>query len=348
MRITGWATLLLLVCTGALPAQEVVAVLKGEDGQGFNLRGWPVARWNGYWVHRDEGHPSSLYLFHENGEFARMLGREGEGPMEFQAITDAVVVGDSLYVHDSMNARVTVIGPDLERVRDFKLVARPTELAVVGNRLVFAGISYDPSDAGRAAFFKQASSDAPITGGFDRFDIIPIEGGLGGWRKLAVHEDEITTLSANGLLKTFDSTGRLRHEVMTQKPDGWTVDILDGEYLKRRGDGELFASYVQGIAPASNGLVWVAFVYPHDDYRNRIRTVELPDGRKRYRLDLNGMQSRVDLIDPTDGSVHRSIHVDESVLTLLDEGYIASARYDDLDRVTITIRRLPDTREKTP
>ena len=102
---------LLLVLAGALPAQEVVAVLKGEDGQGFNLRGWPVARWNGYWVHRDEGNATSLYLFHENGEFARMLGREGEGPMEFQSITDAVVVGDSLYVHDSMNARVTVIGP---------------------------------------------------------------------------------------------------------------------------------------------------------------------------------------------------------------------------------------------
>ena len=46
-----------------------------------------------------------------------------------------------------------------------------------------------PAARGRAAFFKQASSDAPITGGFDRFDIIPIEGGLGGWRKLAVHGD---------------------------------------------------------------------------------------------------------------------------------------------------------------
>ena len=96
-----------------------------------------------------------------------------------------------------------------------------------------------------------------------------------------------------------------------------------------------------------NGLVWVAFAYPIDDYRNRIRTVELPDGREWYRLDLDGMQSTVDLIDPADGSIHHSIHIDEPVVTLLDQGYIASSRYDDLDRVTITIRRLPQVGKDT-
>lgn len=343
MRFIGWAALLLLTLTTPLAAQkaEVVAVLKGEDGNGFNVRGWPVARWNGYWVHRDEGNATSLYLFHENGDFAQMLGRGGQGPMEFQSISDAVVVGDSLYVHDSMNARVTVIGPDLELVRDFQLPARPTDIDVTGDRLVFAGMFYDREKAGKAAFFVQPTSDAPITGGFDKFDIIPIEGGLRGWRQIAVHGDNITTLSHDGLLKTFDFAGRLQHEVMTQKPDGWTVSVLDPEYREKRGDGELFASYVDKIIPASDGLVWVSFIWPHDDYRSRIRTVEWRD-RVAYRLDIDGFQSRVDLIDPTDGAVHRSIYLDEYVIALVDQGYIASARYDDLDRVTITIRRLPE------
>lgn len=345
MRFAGCAALLLLGFAGALPAQEVVAELRGEDGHGFNVRGWPVAKWNGYWVHRDEGNATSLYLFHENGDFAQMLGREGQGPMEFRSISDAVIVGDSLYVHDSMNARVTVIGPDLELVRDFQLPARPSDIDVAGDRLVFAGMFYDRERAGRAAFFVQPTSRAPITGGFDKFDIIPIEGGMRGWRQLAVHGENITTLSPDGLLKTFDSAGKLRHEVMTQKPDGWTVSILDPEYREKRGDGELFPSYVMGITPASDGLVWVAFTYPHDDYRNRVRTVKWRD-RVAYRLDLNGHQSRVDLIDPTDGSVHHSIHVDETVASLVDQGYIASSRYDDLDRVTITIRQLPNMTEE--
>jgi hypothetical protein len=347
MRFTGCAALLLLGFAGALRAQEVVAVLKGEDGHGFNTRGWPIAKWDGYWVHRDEGNATNLYLFHENGDFAQMLGREGQGPMEFQSISDAVVVGDSLYVHDSMNARLTVIGPDLELVRDFQFPARPTDIDVAGDRLVFAGMFYDREKAGRAAFFIQPTSGAPITGGFDAFDIIPIEGGMGGWRQLAVRGDNITTLSHDGLLKTYDFAGRLRHEVMTQKPDGWTVSVLDPEYREKRGDGEIFASYVDKIIPASGGLVWVSFIWPHEDYRNRVRTVQWRD-RVAYRLDIDGFQSRVDLIDPTDGSVHQSIHVDEYVASLVDQGYIASARYDDLDRVTITIRRLPEIRKDTP
>lgn len=348
MRFVGWATVLLVVFAGPLSAQEVVAVLKGEDGHGFNKRGWPLARWNGYWVTRDEGYSPNLYLFHEDGDFAQMLGREGQGPMEFQAITDAVVAGDSLYVHDLMNARVTVIGPDLEFVRDFRLPARPSDIDVAGDRLVFSAMYYEREKAGRAAFFVQPTSDAPITDGFDKFDIIPIEGGLAGWRKLAVHGDNITTLSTKGVLKTFDSAGRLLHEVMAPKPDGWTVSIHDPEYQKVAGKGELFPSYVKDIAPAADGLVWVTFSFPHDDYRNRIRTIERPDGGASYRLDLNGHQSRVDLIDPSDGSVHQSIHVDETVVSLDVQGYIASARYDELDRVIITIRQLPEVRKDTP
>lgn len=320
----------------------IVAVLKGEDGHGFDQRGWPLANWNGYWVHRDEGYTPYLYLFHQNGDFAQLLGREGQGPMEFQAITDAVVMGDSLYVHDSMNSRVTVIGPDLEHVRDFKLVARPTDIDVVDNRLVFAGMFYERDGTGYAALFKQASSEAPTTDGFDQFAITPIEGGLGGWRRFAVHGDNVTTLSTSGDLQTFDSAGRLLHEVVAQKPDGWTVDIRDPEYRERRGDGELFASHAMDIAPAADGLVWVAFAFPTDDHLNRIRTIELPDGRVSKYLDLDGHQSQVDLIDPTDGTVHLSIPIDETVSRLVDQGYVATGRYDELDRVTITIRQLPE------
>jgi hypothetical protein len=341
IRFTGWPALLLLVFAGALPAQEVVAVLKGEDGSGFNLRSWPIAKWNGYWVVREEGSSPKLYLFHENGDFAQMLGRAGQGPMEWQSPTDAVVVADSLYVHDSMNARVTVIGPDLELVREFQLPARPTDIDVAGDRLVFAGTFYDRERAGRAVFFKRPTSDAPITGGFDNFDIVPIEGGMRGWREIAVHGDNITTLSPDGLLRTFDSAGRLQHEAMTQKPDGWTVSILDPEYLERRGDGKLFPSYVTHITPATDGLVWVSMSWPRDDYRDR----ETKDGY-RYR-DLNGFYSRVDLIDPTNASVRESIGVDEYVISLVDQGYIASARYDELDLVVITIRRLPEIRKDT-
>lgn len=324
---------------------EVVAVLKGEDGNGFNRRSWPIAKWNSYWVVREEG--PNIYLFDEAGNFAQKLGREGQGPMEWQSPTDAVVVGDSLYVHDSRNGRISVVGPDMQLVRDFQLQARPTDIDVAGGHLVLAATYFDRERAGRAAFFVQPTSDAPITGGFDTFDIIPIEGGIRGWRQIAVHGDNITTLSPDGLLRTFDSAGRLLHEVTTQKPDGWTVSILDREYAEKRGDGELFPSYVDEIIPASDDLVWVSTSWPRDDYRDRIRKEEW-EGGSAYYLDFDGFQSRVDLIDPTNASIHESIDIDEYVVSLVDQGYIASTRYDDLDLLTITIRRLPEIRRDTP
>lgn len=319
---------------------EVVAVLAGEDGSGFNYRSWPLAKWNGYWVVREEG--PNLYLFREDGSFAQRLGREGQGPMEWQSPTDAVVVGDSLYVYDSRNGRISVAGPDLTLVRDFRLQVRPTDIDVAGDRLVLAGYS-GREGAGRAAFFVQPTSGVPIAGGFDSFDVIPIEGGLRGWRQIAVHADNITTLRSDGLLRTFDPEGRLLHEVMTQKPDGWTVSILDAEYIEKRGSGELFPSYVDEMIPASDGLVWVSTSWPRENFPDRVREMEV-GGVAVRQLNIDGFQSRVDLIDPADGSIHHSISVDEYVIALVDQGYVASARYDDLDLVTITIRRLPDIR----
>lgn len=137
------------------------------------------------------------------------------------------------------------------------------------------------------------------------------------------------------------------HEVTTQKPDGWTVSILDREYAEKRGDGELFASYVDEIIPASDDLVWVSTSWPRDDYRDRIRKEEW-EGGSAYYLDFDGFQSRVDLIDPTNASIHESIDIDEYVVSLVDQGYIASTRYDELDLLTITIRRLPEIRRDTP
>lgn len=335
--------LAMLALAGPASGQEIVAELKGEDGQGFNAPGWPIARWNGYWVTRDEGNATKLYLFHENGEFAQLVGREGQGPMEWAGITDAVVMGDSLYVHDALNARVTVIGPDLGYVRDFKLIARPLELDAVGDRLVFAGIFYERDKAGRAAFFKQASSDAPITDGFDKFDIIPALGSTEGWRKIAVHGDEITTMTIDGLLRTFDGTGRLVHEVVAERPDGWTRSLQ--EYRDDR-EGS-FASYAMDVSPARDGLVWVAFAVPSDDYRDHVTSVEVRSGKTLHQLHANGRRSQVSLIDPATGNALHSVRFPGFVSTIVGP-YVASARTDDVGRVTITIRQLPEIRRDAP
>lgn len=343
MRFTGCATLLLLLFAAPLPAQDVVAVLKGEEGQGFYRRSIPLVLWNGYWVIREEG--SNLHLYDaETGDFVQHLGREGQGPMEWRSPVDALVVGDSLYVVDVGNVRVSVVGPDLKLVRDFRMQARAYDIEMIGSRLVVAATFHDRDRAGRAVFFTRPVSDAPVADGFDEYDIIPIEGGIRGRREITVYDDRITTLRIDGLLRTYDMSGTLLAEVTPEKPSGWMTSVLDHEYLENQSDKDVLRpGYVNRLMPAGDGLVWVGTSFPREDWRDRLREVE-----GKYYLDpADSYRAQVDLIDPMSGEVRQSVELGEALISFVDGGYVASSRYDDLDRQTITIRRLPDTREES-
>lgn len=62
------------------------------------------------------------------GAFVRQVGRRGEGPGEFLRIAGIRAVADSLYVLDKGNTRLTVLGPDLQLVRDARVPVRPIDL----------------------------------------------------------------------------------------------------------------------------------------------------------------------------------------------------------------------------
>lgn len=58
------------------------------------------------------------------GEFIRSLGREGQGPGEFQFVRGLQVVGDSVHVFDAGNLRHSVWGPGLELGRENRMEVR--------------------------------------------------------------------------------------------------------------------------------------------------------------------------------------------------------------------------------
>jgi hypothetical protein len=53
-----------------------------------------------------------IRVFSPNGELLRVLGGPGEGPGEFKGIDALGLLGDTLYVSDTGNRRVTYFGPD--------------------------------------------------------------------------------------------------------------------------------------------------------------------------------------------------------------------------------------------
>lgn len=66
---------------------------------------------------------SVVKSYDRQGRFLRVIGREGEGPGEFENPGSLGWRGDTLWVQDSRNRRITFFGPDLRYVRSVTFTA---------------------------------------------------------------------------------------------------------------------------------------------------------------------------------------------------------------------------------
>lgn len=99
--------------TGALEDMDTVnlteeVVIGDRKGTVLRQPGTPVVDNEGRVYVPDAGY-YSVRVFSPNGDFLAEVGRRGEGPGEFQSMNDTVVgAGDSLFVYDRINARISV------------------------------------------------------------------------------------------------------------------------------------------------------------------------------------------------------------------------------------------------
>ncbi len=60
----------------------------------------------------EDNQTRELHLFGADGQYVRLLGRRGDGPGEFRRITEVTIgVGDSIYVYDRRQDRLSVLHP---------------------------------------------------------------------------------------------------------------------------------------------------------------------------------------------------------------------------------------------
>lgn len=72
-----------------------------------------------------------LDLFDRSGRWLRQIGRPGEGPGEYREIMAVeLVAGDSIWIFDPPNSRITVLSPEFNVVRTLPL-GLSAEAAVV-------------------------------------------------------------------------------------------------------------------------------------------------------------------------------------------------------------------------
>ena len=110
---------------------------------------------------------AEIAVFDSLGRQLHIIGRDGEGPGEFSFVRAAIPgPGDSLFVFDIGNVRVSVLSPSYEYVRSYPLVGRSWEDALVldSSRVLLQASLRSPERAGYPLHLLDA--DGSITRSF--------------------------------------------------------------------------------------------------------------------------------------------------------------------------------------
>jgi hypothetical protein len=282
----------------ACPACEIVvthSVSLGEvDGPGA-LSGFPRSvasdSQGRFWV----VYLDHMMVFSQDGSLEREVGRQGQGPGEFQDPVSIVPIADSMLVLDQN--RMTVYGPSLEYVRTLTLPLAPDRsmglpgLAVIQwpDRVVLNGLFNSPELAGWPLHLIDASGSRP--------EIIRSFGSNGGVL-LPRGREEIEADPARGIPRlspkrmlryrmSVGVDGRLtvghsyEYRIEAWDPDGEDLVQLrrQPEWFPEREDPRAWRSvstsgrpadpFLRGLRTDREGLLWAIHHVPGENVEPR-------------------------------------------------------------------------------
>jgi hypothetical protein len=140
-----------ITCSSCRIDLERVAVIGGR-ASAHELSGppWLVTRLrSGSYLIKGENDGGDLHLFDRAGRWVRQVARTGAGPGEFNDIMAVErVAGDSLWVFDPGNGRITVLAADLTVARSVPLGVRMENAVVLGDSAVVTAQLRTPEAVG--------------------------------------------------------------------------------------------------------------------------------------------------------------------------------------------------------
>ncbi len=178
---------------------------------------------------------NEVRMFSSTGEFLRQVGREGEGPGEFQRILGLVLLrGDSIAVWED-GGRMTLLGPDLSVGRLLSLPFNIADLRILGGSTVIGGMTYpsvvvheggtelirEPVPVVRFSLLGEVIDTVAVAAGFEEFMWSDASGHGGGAlplfgraSQLAARGDQVYMGSANEMeFEVLTSSGEVRRIV---------------------------------------------------------------------------------------------------------------------------------------
>ena len=129
------------------PLVDLTLTGTGPDHEFFRVRS-PKQRPDGSLVLANRG-SQQIRFYSPEGQFLGALGGPGEGPGEFSNLQRIELVADTVFALD-WDGWVTVVSPDMELVRTFRLPSNVDEIHSLGDGTLLAesGVTMEPEEAG--------------------------------------------------------------------------------------------------------------------------------------------------------------------------------------------------------
>lgn len=267
-------------------------------------------------------------VFDGSGRFLRVIGREGEGPGEFRRISALVITpGDSLYVLDNGNSRLTAFSPAHGMVRtaplpfgvDYpKVHYLPNDLLLVNANvrtpeLLGLPLHIVAPDGEHVRSF--GSTDRAFRPDFPQF--------LRRWTALSRDGTVWSAYPKQYVLERWTRSGRLVERLTVEAE--WFEPYLEFRYPTP--DQPAFPN-VQSIYEDAAGLIWCALVVPDEDWAEGLGEPRVSEGQPYYEVeDLAAVyDTRLDVIDPRTRRVLASHLLDGYPIQFLADGKMITYR----------------------
>jgi hypothetical protein len=318
-----------------LQRQEITRIGNSSDGLDYPVS---AVRVRGEYIISFETSPAPV-RFRPTGELVGPIAREGSGPEEFKRARNLMTgLGDSVYVYDSGNRRISVLSPTFRIVRSFPSLGLYTMLPIGDKRLLVNAPSRQAGTAGNI-FHVVDAEGRPVTS----FGALRSQR-PGGEMELARH----LVPRPPGRFVSIRWTEQYEIEV-------WGVS---GQRAQRFERSVPWFSPYTGIWPPSpsrapppfvvgawqdaNGRVWILTRVPDRNWRRALTELPPLEGQKRYSMtnQHRGYDTMVEVLDLRAQRVLLSERIDERVSLVLSPGVIGILHENEDGSLRLSVNEL--------
>ncbi|MCC7003041.1 MAG: hypothetical protein IT357_12865 [Gemmatimonadaceae bacterium] len=286
-------------------------------------------------------------FFDARGRYVRTVGRFGAGPREFQFVRAGFVQGDSVYLVDVVNARLSVVRPTSGVVREVRLdppINAPYASAFGGGIALSGGIA---GADGRSAALQRYGRDGKRIGSMGTADQLVSRFGFIRWQQPHPARDGgLWSVAGFGayVIHRWDADGRpLRNYV------GHSSWFTAGEGDRAPSPHEKPSTELQDVWEDANGLLWVIALIEDPNWARALGPERIIEGRSASEILRRDRyyDTMIEVIDTKTWRVISRQRFDLPATYVLDDATIGvydSWSDDDIPRVrtfTLTLRGWP-------